>query len=137
MTGDGVNDAPALKQAEVGVAVESATDVAKAAASLVLTTPGLGGVADAVETGRRVYQRMLTYTLNKIVKTFQVALFLSLGLLISAILWSPPYWFFCSSLPMILSPCPWPATGYAHRPNPIAGRYALWSFRPWWWPLPG
>jgi H+-transporting ATPase len=81
MTGDGVNDAPALKQAEMGVAVESATDVAKAAASLVLTTPGLQGVLDAVVTGRRVYQRMLTYTLNKIVKVFQVALFLSLGFL--------------------------------------------------------
>ncbi|MGE4531789.1 MAG: HAD-IC family P-type ATPase, partial [Acidithiobacillus sp.] len=81
MTGDGVNDAPALKQAEMGVAVESATDVAKAAASLVLTAPGLQGVLDAVITGRRVYQRMLTYTLNKIVKVFQVALFLSLGFL--------------------------------------------------------
>ncbi|WP_308389966.1 plasma-membrane proton-efflux P-type ATPase [Acidithiobacillus sp. AMEEHan] len=82
MTGDGVNDAPALKQAEMGVAVESATDVAKAAASLVLTTPGLEGVLDAVIAGRRVYQRMLTYTLNKIVKVFQVAIFLSLGFLL-------------------------------------------------------
>ena len=82
MTGDGVNDAPALKQAEMGVAVESATDVAKAAASIVLTTPGLEGVLTAVMAGRRVYQRMLTYTLNKIIKVFQVALFLSLGFLL-------------------------------------------------------
>ena len=81
MTGDGINDAAALKQAEVGIAVKSATDVAKGAASAVLTIDGLGPIVDMIKIGRMVYQRILTWVVNKIVKTFQVVVFVVLAFL--------------------------------------------------------
>lgn len=83
MCGDGANDAPALRQAQIGIAVSTATDVAKSAAGMVLTEPGLAGIVAAVREGRVTFQRILTYTLNSIIKKIVTVLFLIVGLIMT------------------------------------------------------
>jgi H+-transporting ATPase len=83
MCGDGANDAPALRQAQMGIAVSTATDVAKSAAGIVLTSPGLIGVVAAVKEGRITFQRILTYTLNSLTKKIVQVLLLGIGLIMT------------------------------------------------------
>jgi H+-transporting ATPase len=83
MCGDGANDAPALRQAQIGIAVSTATDVAKSAAGMVLTEPGLAGIVAAVKEGRVTFQRILSYALNSITKKTVQVLFLVIGLIMT------------------------------------------------------